>query len=106
MERMTRAKVEALIGRLNAATNSPAEPYTKNPDGTYTANPGNFHLEGAYGGHKLARMATPTGGSSDPLNTGFVSWRVLYDAIDNYMRAIDDVSRGHVIVKVRKGDGQ
>ena len=101
-ERMTRQKVEALIARLNAATGSAAEPWTKNPDGTYRANPGNFHLEGAYGGHKLGRMATPSGGSSDPLNTGYVSWRELYDAIDNYMRAIEDVQRGRITVKVYK----
>lgn len=100
MERMTRAKVEAQIARLNAITGSPAEPYTKGADGKFTANPGNFHLEGAYGGHKLARMATTGGGSSDPLNTGFVSWRKLHDAIDNYMRALEDVQSERVTVKL------
>ena len=100
MERMTRAKVEALIARLNAITGSPAEPYSKGADGKFTANPGNYHIEGAYGGHKLARIANPSGGSSDPLNTGFVSWRKLYDAIDNYMRALDDVQSGRVTVKL------
>lgn len=98
MERMTRAKVVAKIAQLNAMTGSPAEPYTKGADGKFTANPGNFHLEGAYGGHKLARIANPSGGSSDPLNTGFVSWRKLYDAIDNYMRALEDVQRGRVTI--------
>lgn len=95
---MTRAKVEAQIARLNAITGSPAEPYTKGADGKFTANPGNFHLEGAYGGHKLARMATTGDGSSDPLNTGFTTWRKLYDAIDNYMRALEDVQRGRVTI--------
>ena len=101
MERMTRAKVEALIRRLNEITGSPAETYTIGADGQFTANPGNFHLEGAYGGHKLARIASPSGGSSDVLNTGFTTWRGLYDALDSYLRALEDVQRGRVTVKTR-----
>lgn len=98
-ERMTRQKIDALIARLNEVTGSPAEPWTKGPDGRFRANIGNFHLEGAYGGHKLSRMVGPGGASNDPLNTGFVSLRNLYDAIDNYMRAIDDARRGRITIK-------
>lgn len=98
---MTRAKVEALIRRLNEITGSPAKTYTIGADGKLMANPGNFHLEGAYSGHKLARIASPSGGSSDVLNTGFTTWRGLYDALDSYLRALEDVQRGRVTVKTR-----
>lgn len=98
-EKMTRAKVDARIDYLNRLTGSPTEPYTKGPDGRYVANPGNFHLEGAYGGHKLARMAGLNGCSQDPLNTGFVSLRAVYDAIDCYIRALEDVQSGRVALR-------
>lgn len=98
-QRITRDIVEKQIARLNQITGSPAEPYTKDGD-KWIANPGNFHLEGAYGGHKLARMADLNGCSSDPLNTGFVSLRELHSNIDSYLRALEDVQRGHVRVSV------
>ena len=100
MERMIRAKVGALVARLNSITGSPSEPYTKDATGKFTANPGCFHLEGAFSGHKLARMASPSGASSDVLNTGYTTWRGLYDALDSYLRALEDVQRGRVTVKI------
>jgi hypothetical protein len=51
MQRITEKMLELSLMRLNAITNSPTEPYTLNDDGKWTANIGNFHLSGAYGGY-------------------------------------------------------
>ena len=98
-EKMTRSKLDARIDYLNRLTGSPIEPYSKDTDGNWIANHGKFHIEGAYGGYKLARMAGLNGCSQDPLNTGYVSMRALYDAMDCYIRALEDVRRGHVTVE-------
>lgn len=98
-DRISRTKIDARIDYLNRLTGSPAEPYTKGADGQWSPNPGNFHLEGAHGGYKLARMAGPNGASSDPLCTGYVSLRALYDAIDCYIRALEDVQSGRVSIR-------
>lgn len=99
MERITRAKIDARIEYLNRLTGSPTEPYSKGDDGRWAANPGAFYLEGAYDGHKLARMAGFNGCSQDPLCTGYVSLRAVYDAIDCYIRALEDVQAGRVTLR-------
>lgn len=98
-DKITRSKLEARIDYLNRLTGSPTEPYSRGDDGRWIANPGNFHLEGAYGGHKLARMAGLEGASSDPLCTGFTTMRALYDSLDSYIRALEDVRSGRVTVR-------
>lgn len=88
MTTVTKAHLQALVDRLNRLTDSPAEPY-KLVEGKYEPQAGCYHIEGAYGGWKLARMCAG-GGSADVLPTGFVSRRSLYDSIYIYLRGIDD----------------
>jgi hypothetical protein len=79
-DKITSAHLAKAVAMLNREFNAPPEPYTGQPDGTNIPNPGNFHLDSGYGGWKLARM-TESGGTVDPINTGFVSARALYDLV-------------------------
>ena len=58
-------ELEAIVARINTATGSPSEPYTKTADGHYKANVGNYHLSSAYGGYALHKMANEDGGVHD-----------------------------------------
>lgn len=59
---MKRKELDSMVARLNNLTGSPVDPYTRQPDGSYTANVGNYHISEAYGGFALERMATVNGG--------------------------------------------
>ena len=74
--------------RLNAITNSPSEPYTKNENGEYIANIGNFHLSGAYGGYCVHRMCNKSGGISTPFISYHTTKRDLYDRLNAYINGI------------------
>lgn len=50
-ERITESNLKALVRRINEATGAAIEPYTKQADGRYKANIGNYHLDIAYGGY-------------------------------------------------------
>ena len=70
------------------------EPYTKTwevPNQKYTANIGNYHLSGAYGGYALHRMDTDGGGITDVLRVGHVSKRELYNSMQAFIRGIDAI---------------
>lgn len=90
--RKTKADLYSIVERLNVSTGSATEPYTRNPDGTNTANPGTYVLHGAYGGWKLHRFVDG-GGERDVLLTGFLSPGQLYERIDAYMRGIWDAQK-------------
>ena len=68
--RITRKTLDAIVARINTITNSPLEEYTKDADGKYRANVGNFHISGAYGGYCLHRMVNIDGGVSDVFSVG------------------------------------
>lgn len=72
--------LEAQVRRLNLITNSPLESYRK-VNGRLTANVGNYHLDGAYGGYKLARIATEGGATDDVLRSGYCTKRELSELI-------------------------
>ena len=79
------------VTRLNKVTNSPLEPYTRNEDGKFRANVGNYHLDFAYGGCTLGRMTNLSGGVSRPLPCGFVTKRELLNLINAYIYGIESV---------------
>ena len=60
--RTTLARLEILVESLNRITKSPTETYQK---GTVpmTANVGNYHLDGAYGGWQVGRIVNEGGGA-------------------------------------------
>jgi hypothetical protein len=58
---VTIKQLEAIVANINRLTNSPAEQYTKQADGSYTPNANCYHLSGAYGGYALHRMSSTPG---------------------------------------------
>ena len=62
---ITIKNLESVVLRINKLTGSPESSYTKNANGKFTANIGNYHLDGAYGGYALHRMQSIGGGVQD-----------------------------------------
>ena len=92
MSTITKKDLEATVERINRITGSPLEPYTRTEDengkATYSANLGNYHLSGAYGGHALYRMDNDGGGVRDVLGCGHLSKRDLYDRMHAFIRGL------------------
>ena len=76
MNTVTKKFLEAQIERLNRETNNPPTPYVREGE-KFTAQIGNYHLSGAYGGHALHRMETDGGGISDVFGCGHITKRDL-----------------------------
>jgi len=92
MNTITKKDLEATVERINRITGSPLEPYTRTVDEngkqTFTANLGNYHLSGAYGGHALYRMDNDGGGVCDVLGCGHLSKRDLYDRMHAFIKGL------------------
>lgn len=88
MTRITEKHLEATINRINRITGSPEKPYST-IDGKFTANVGNYHLSGAYGGVCLHRMHNDGGGVSSPLGGGYVPKRELYERMHAFIAGLD-----------------
>lgn len=88
MNRITRKNLDACVDMLNRMTNSPPESYVE-VDGRWKAQPGNFHISGAYGGYALHRMCNEGGGVSDVFNSGHMKARELYELIHAFRRGIE-----------------
>lgn len=90
---ITKADLQATVDRINRITGSPLEPYTRQtmPTGRvfHSANIGNYHLSGAYGGYALHRMDTDGGGITDVLRVGHVSKRELYNLMHAFIRGLE-----------------
>ena len=84
MEPTALTHLEAVIARLNRMTGSPLTPYTEGK-----ANPGNYHLDGAYGGHRLMRMASSGTGCTDVLHCGYVTKRELCDRLEAFIAGLE-----------------
>lgn len=88
MERITQKDLEYLVKRINEATNSPLEPYTKDADGNFATNIDNYHLDYAYGGAKLIRMCNLGGGISTISTGGYGTKRELYHWMTAFLAGI------------------
>ena len=88
MQTITKKFLQAQIERLNRETNSPSTPYVREGE-KFTAQIGNYHLSGAYGGYSLHRMETDGGGISDVFGSGHITKRDLSARISAMMRGID-----------------
>ena len=84
MQTVTLKMLESVVTRINTITNSPIETYSKVND-KYTANIGNYHLSGAYGGYALHRMHNISGGVSDVFQCGHVSKRELMNRMQSFI---------------------
>ena len=89
MDRIYEKDLRNLIEYINELTNSPKQSYAKQDDGTYKAQIGNYHLEGAYGGYNVARICTDGGGITQPLGGGYHTKRELYEKLHAFIRGID-----------------
>ena len=88
--RITVKHLELKIDHLNKITGNAATPWTKNGDGKFKANIGNYHLSGAYGGVCLHQMHSDGGGVSDVFNCGHVPKADLYSRISAFMIGLDE----------------
>ena len=89
MDRITNGHLEHLVERLNKLTGQATEPWTKQKDGSYKANVGNYHLSGAYGGVCLHQMVNEGGGVTTPLTYGHVPKRELYNALRAFVSGVE-----------------
>jgi hypothetical protein len=92
--RITRKTLDAIVARINTMTNSPSEAYTKDAEGKYRANIGNFHISGSYGGYALHRMVTDGGGVTDVFNVGHQSARNMADRMYAFVRGLEFAKQG------------
>lgn len=83
--------LESRIAFLNKITNSPWKPYEWcSIAGKHKAQIGNYHLDGAYGGYKLARMCSEGGAITNVLNCGYESKKDLLKLIEAYQRGLEE----------------
>lgn len=94
MTRITMAQLEAVVARINRMTKSPGTTYTKDAHGKFRANIGNYHLDGAYGGWALYRIANEGGACPDVLKIGHASKRELYHAMHAFIAGLEAAEEG------------
>ena len=88
MPRITNKQLEGMVDHLNKVTGNEVRPYTRDDNGKYKANIGNYHLSGAYGGVALHQMLTPGGGIRDVFKSGHGPKRDLYNRITSFIDGI------------------
>lgn len=88
MERITTLKLEYVAGRINKATNSPMNAYTRFGN-KYTLNVGHHHVHGACAGYQLQRICNASGGVTCPLGEGYTTKRELYEKMRAYLAGLE-----------------
>ena len=91
-QRITRAHLDAKVATINSMTKSPTEP-SRMVDGKWTANVGNYHVSGAYGGYSLHRMRNESGGVSDVFDCGHIPAKQLAALMSAYTAGLYDATR-------------
>ena len=86
--RITEKDLQAVVNRINRTMGTPLAPYTRDESGKYTANVGNYHLSGAYGGWALHQMGNESGGIRDVLRGGHVPKRDLYNQMHAFLEGV------------------
>lgn len=81
--RITDKDLSNLIRILNEETGNPVDYFDSEKK---KCNPGNFHLDSAYGGVALCRTCNDAGGASNIIGRGTKQW--LYDQIQTYRAGI------------------
>lgn len=87
-DRITRRDLEAVVARINRATDSPEVSYVREGD-RFTAQIGNYHLDGAYGGWALSRMMNEGGGVTDVFRSGHMPKRELYNRMQAFLDGLE-----------------
>ena len=88
MNQITRENLENLVNRINELTNSPLE-YSDKTILHFKANIGHYYLDGAYGGWKLARITSESGGQADISTIGYVSKGDLHNFMQAYISGLE-----------------
>ena len=99
MQRITDKQLDSLATYLNELTNSPLEPYSKDQNGKFCANIGNYHISHAYGGVCLHRMSNTSGGVNTPLISYHTTKRELFNAMHAFIRGLDAVRFNDVQIR-------
>jgi len=86
--RIKQKDLEVLVDKINKVQDCPLTTYTLNK-GKYTANIGNYHLSFAYGGVSLRQLANKDGGASEPLNTGHIPKKALYNVLKAFLAGLE-----------------
>jgi hypothetical protein len=79
-DRITEKDLKNLCHILNEETGNPVDYFNKE---TGKCNPGNFHIDFAYGGTKLVQTCNESGGIRE-VTYGFQTKRKTYDAIQQF----------------------
>lgn len=95
MTRITLKQLELVVERINSATGSPPEPYSKLPTGEFKANIGCYHLDGAYSGWALYKICSSGGACNDIFRVGHVPKRELYELMHAYLLGIEQKKGGN-----------
>jgi len=85
--RITNKDLYARVEMINKLTKSPEESYTTDENGKYTASPGNFHIDGAYGGVRLVRIC-PDGHGTYIISGPYTTKRGLYIWMGAYIQGL------------------
>jgi hypothetical protein len=89
MYRITLQDIENGLSRLNHMAGTPQTPYTKNADGKFKANIGNYHLSQAYGGCCVHQMLSDGGGITTPITHGHVPKRECYETLHAFINGFE-----------------
>jgi hypothetical protein len=87
MNRVSMKELEFLAKQINEACGTPTECWTKQPDGTFKANIGCYHLAGAYSGYALECIHNESGGVVTVLG-GFMPKRELAGKMRAFLHGI------------------
>jgi hypothetical protein len=82
--RITKKHLQAKVDTLNKILNRPMSSYTKDIDGKYRTNIGNYHISYAYGGASLYEMHNDKGGIIDVFRCGHIPKRELAQMIQAF----------------------
>lgn len=86
MDRITDKQLRSLIDVINEVTGSPKESWVREGD-KFTAQIGNYHLSGQYGGVSLERMMNEGGGVN--VIFGTTTKRDLYNQLHAFLRGLE-----------------
>lgn len=88
---INKAALEQQIDRLNDMTGQPMEPYNYDAKNCYVSQPGNYHLDWAYGGVCVEQMCE--GGGVRTIIAGYETKRITYEKLCTYIDGIADAQR-------------
>ena len=87
--RVTIRDLEGIVGIINRETGNNEKPYSKDDNGIFKANIGNYHLDGAYGGYSLCQITTEGGGTRDIFRAGHMPKKELYGLMRAFLEGIE-----------------